>query len=181
MKKAVFFCLILVPFICTCATTPSQPPTAKWEYEKDAITLTLKTDKQLNLKDRKPHTLVVCVYQLKSPNAFSQLAGDRSGLYKLLECQVFDPSVAVSKQIIVNPGKDVNTKLDRAEGATYVAIVAGYYSIEKEKIVRIYKIPEVKEKKWLIMSSKTPKPGKLDINLILDPLQLQDPKPIKKP
>jgi predicted component of type VI protein secretion system len=81
----------------------------------------------------------------------------------------------VSKQIVVSPGKDMDIKLDRAEGAKYVALVAGYYTIEKEKITRLYKIPEITERSGFLWLNKTTRPDKLDISLILAPRQLQDP------
>ena len=86
--------------------------------------------------------------------------------------------MAVSKQLFVTPGKDVNTSLDRAEGARYVAVVAGYYGVDKDKIVRLYKIPEITKRKGLLLT-KTVKPGKLAIILTLGALQIQDPP--KKP
>jgi len=173
MKKFVLFCSMLI--FCSCATTSTETaPADQLVYEKDAIALNLKVDKQLNLKNRKPHSLAICVYQLKSPNAFNQLAGDRNGIYQLLQCQIFDPSIAISKQIFATPGKDIKTALDRAEGASYVAIVAGYYNIEKDKIIRLYKIPTIIEHKGIFLT-RTVRPGKLDITLTLGALQLQDP------
>lgn len=175
MKRAVLVCFLLVPFLWTCA---SSPQTVKWEYEKDAVELHLKADKQLNYKDKKAHALVICAYQLMSPNAFEQLSGSRDGLYKLLECQVFDPaSVAVSKQIVANPGKNMVVKIDRAEGAKYVALVAGYYTIDRAKITRLYKIPEVSERSGFLWLRKTYKPGPLIVDLVLGARQLQDPAP----
>ncbi len=175
MRRAVLVSLFLAPFIFSCASAPVEP--VKYAYEKDAIELHLKADKQLNYKDKKAHALVVCVYQLMSPNAFNQLAGSRSGLSTLLECSVFDPAgVAVSRQIAVSPGKDVNIKLDRAEGAKYVALVAGYYTLDKEKITRLYKIPEVTERSGFLWLNKTTRPERLEISLTLGARQLQDPK-----
>lgn len=174
MKRVFFVCLSLVPFLWACASTPQS---VKWEYEKDAIELNLKADKLLNFKDKKAHALVICVYQLVSPNAFEQLAGSRDGLYRLLECQVFDPaSVAVSKQIVANPGKDMVVRLDRAEGARYVALVAGYYAIDRTKITRLYKIPEVSERSGFLWLRKTYKPGPLVVDLVLGSRELQNPK-----
>ena len=179
MLRAVLVCFLLAPFIFSCASAPVEP--VKLGYEKDAIELHLKADKQLNYKDKKAHALVICVYQLMSPNAFNQMAGSRSGLYSLLECSVFDPAaVAVSKQIVVNPGKDMNIKLDRAEGARYVALVAGYYAIEKEKITRLYNIPEISERSGFLWLKKTTRLDKLDISLILAPRQIQDSQPEKE-
>ncbi len=180
MKRTILVCFLLFPFLFSCASTPSEP--MKSGYEKDAIELHAKANKLLNYKNKKSHALVVCVYQLSNPNPFNQLRGSREGLYSLLECSVFDPaSVSVTKQVVVNPGKDVNVKLDRAEGARYVALVAGYYdSIEKDKITRLYQIPEVTERSGLFWLKKTVKPGKLDINVILGSKQIYDPKPAEQ-
>jgi type VI secretion system VasD/TssJ family lipoprotein len=179
MRRAVLMCFFCAPFIFSCASAPVEP--VKYGYEKDAIELHLKVDKQLNYKDKKAHALVICVYQLISPNAFNQLAGSRNGLNSLLECSVFDPAgVAVSKQIFVSPGKDLNIKLDRAEGARYVALVAGYYTIEKEKITRLYKIPEITQRSGFLWLNKTTMPDKLEISLILASRQIQDPQPEKE-
>jgi len=176
MKKIFIGSLLVAAFVCACATAGKQhEPVSIWTYEKDAITLNFKTDKKLNLRNRKPHTLLVCVYQLKNTTAFSKLTGDQTGLKELLECEVFDLSMAESKRIIVNPGDDVNMKLDRAEGVHYVAVVAGYYTIEKNQIVRLYEIPALPEK-ILFWKTKNLKPRPIQINLVLGASQLQDPK-----
>jgi len=175
MRSAVLLTTFLALFLFSCASAPVEP--VKYGYEKDAVELHLKADKQLNYKDKKAHALVICVYQLMNPNAFNQLSGSRNGLYSLLECSVFDPAaVAVSRQIVVSPGKDMDIKLDRAEGARYVALVAGYYTIDKEKITRLYQIPEVTERSGFLWLNKTTRPDKLDISLILGARQLMDPK-----
>ena len=179
MVRAVLVCFLLAPVVFSCASAPVEP--VKWGYEKDAIEFHLKADKQLNYKDKKAHSLVICVYQLISPNAFNQLSGSRNGLSSLLECSVFDPAgVAVSKQIFVSPGKDMDIKLDRAEGAKYVALVAGYYTIDKDKITRLYQIPEISERSGFLWLNKTTRPDKLLINLILGSKQIQDPPPVQE-
>jgi type VI secretion system VasD/TssJ family lipoprotein len=159
---------LLIFLLCSCGSKAVPPPSpSDWRYEKDAIRLNLKVDPQLNLYNGMPHTLVLCVCQLKDPNAFNQLTEDLDGLHKLLECGRFDASVVSSKQFIIHPGEDVNTALDRAEGARYVAIVAGYYRLQKEGMVQLYEIPWYVEKKGFIRKTKQAKPGSLDINLVL--------------
>ncbi|MEN6473295.1 MAG: type VI secretion system lipoprotein TssJ [Syntrophaceae bacterium] len=176
MKKVCTGSLLVAVLVCACATTGKhQEPVSIWTYEKDAITLNFKTDKKLNLRNKKPHTLLVCVYQLKDPTAFNLLTRDQSGLKELLECELIDLSMVASKRIIVNPGNDVDMKLDRAEGARYVGVVAGYYTVEKGQIVRLYEIPALPEKR-LFWKTKTLKPRSILINLILGASQLQDPK-----
>jgi len=157
---------LLILVACACASQPVAPP-SDWRYEKEAIQLNLKAATQLNLYEGAPHTLLVCVYQLRDPNAFNQLAEDKDGLYKLLECSRFDGSVASAKRLIVHPGQDMALALDRGEGAKYVAIVAGYYRLEKEGTVRLYDIPWVVEKKGFVKRTKTSKPAVLTIDLVL--------------
>jgi type VI secretion system VasD/TssJ family lipoprotein len=115
------------------ALTPPAPP--EWLYEKDAIHLRIKADSQLNLFQKTPHALVMCIYQLSSPNAFQELTGSEEGMSKLLECSRFDDSVASSRSIVVQPRQDLTKSLDRAEGAQYIAIAAGYYLFRKERAI----------------------------------------------
>ena len=173
MKKniKILFLWLLAFGVCSCASRPLAPP--EWRYEKDAIQLHLKTDFQLNLHEGTPHTLLVCVYQLRDPNTFNQLAGDNNGLYKLLECGLFDASVAGSERLIIHPGQDLTFRLNRAEGAKYVAIVAGYYLLHKERIIRLFDIPVIVEKKGWIKRTKISKPSLLNIELTLGPQQIQ--------
>ncbi len=110
-------------------------------YEKDAISLHLKGDPKLNLFDRRPHTLLVCVYQLRDPNALNQVLQDAEDVTKLLECGRFDPSIVNARKIILQPGKEISEALDRAEGARYIGIVAGYYNLDKQRASRIIPVP----------------------------------------
>jgi type VI secretion system VasD/TssJ family lipoprotein len=167
----ILFLWLLALGVCSCGSRPLPPP--EWRYEKEAIQLHLKADFQLNLHEGTPHTLLVCVYQLKNPNTFNQLAGDNNGLYKLLECGLFDASVAGSERLIIHPGQDLTFRLNRAEGAKYVAIVAGYYLLHKERMVRLFDIPVIIEKKGWIKRTKISKPDLLNIELTLGPQQIQ--------
>jgi type VI secretion system VasD/TssJ family lipoprotein len=168
MKKGILVCFLLCSFLCSCAGPTEQQ---KWGYEKDAVVVKITADKKLNFMDKKAHALVLFMYQLTSPNAFNQLADSRAGRAKLLDdSSAFDTaSVVMTKQIVVNPGKDMVVKLDRAEGAKYVALAAGYFAtMDKDKITRIYQVPEVSRG---FFKSGT-KAGPLEINLILAPTRI---------
>jgi type VI secretion system VasD/TssJ family lipoprotein len=153
-----------------CAAKQLPPP--QWTYEKEAVRLHIRADTKLNLDDGEAHTLLLCAYQLSDPNNFNQLANDQDGLYQLLECSLFGGGAVAAKRLIIQPGQDVNMSLDRAEGARYVAIVAGYYILEKERMVKMVEIPEYTEKKGFIKKSKTRKPAQLNIELLLGPQQI---------
>jgi type VI secretion system VasD/TssJ family lipoprotein len=173
VRKLIFSLSGLVSIILIWSCTAKQLPPPESEYEKDAIKINVKADPQLNLSDGKPHTLLVCVYQLNDPNAFNQLAGDQEGLYRLLECELFDTSVDGAKKLIVQPGQNTTFNLDRSQGARYVAVAAGYYLIERERVVRLYEIPVIIEKKGFIRRSKRKKLDTLEIDLKLGSQQIQ--------
>jgi type VI secretion system VasD/TssJ family lipoprotein len=167
----LLFLLLTVFLMSSCAS--QSPPPAQPEPESAAIRLQLKSDPQLNFYNNLPHSLLVCVYQLSNLNELKQLADDGEGIYKLRECTLFDSSVTQAKRLIVHPNKDVNLELDRAQGTKYVAIVAGYQLLKKERVLRMYEVPEIVEKKGWIRRTKTFKLGPLDISLRLGPQQIE--------
>jgi len=135
-----------------------------YEYEKEAISLHLKGDARLNLFEGKPHTLLVCVYQLRDPNALNQVLQDAEDVTKLLECGRFDPSIVNAKKFILQPGKEIREALDRAEGARYVGIVAGYYNLDKHRASRIVPVP--------VSGMFGKKAQKMDLEVLLGPEEI---------
>jgi len=173
MKNTTIFLSLLLSMIllCSCATVVVPP---RWEYEPNAIRLNLKSDPQLNLFQGKPHTIVLCAYLLTDPNELNQLMDEKGGLEKLCECTKFHPSVTYSKRFIIHPNREYKETLDRAAGAKYVALVAGYFKLQKENVVRLFPIPIVEEKKGNTLYQK---PGLLALDLLLGSQQMQEIKP----
>ncbi|MEW6599498.1 MAG: type VI secretion system lipoprotein TssJ [Nitrospirota bacterium] len=161
MRKSIKTLLVL-SFVLTIVSCASAP---KYVYKEEAIKLRLKSGPDVNLYDRKAHTLLLCVYQLKDPNAFNQLFDEEEGISKLLECSRFDPSVMSSKRIVLQPNEETTKTLDRSEGTKYVGIVAGYFQMEKKNIMRLIPVP-------LGMLSGSPQ--NMDIGLYLGPKEIQD-------
>jgi type VI secretion system VasD/TssJ family lipoprotein len=137
-------------------------------YEKDAISLRLKGDPNLNLFEKRPHTLLVCVYQLRDPNALNQVLQDAEDVSKLLECARFDPSILTTKKFILQPGKEITEALDRAEGARYIGIVAGYYNLDKKRASRIIPVP--------VGGTFGKKAARMDLDVFLGPDEIQGVK-----
>jgi type VI secretion system VasD/TssJ family lipoprotein len=161
MKKTIRTLLVLF-FLLTVISCASAP---KYIYEEGAINLHLKSGPDVNLYDGKPHTLLLCVYQLKDPNAFNQLFDEEDGISKLLECSRFDASVMSSKRLVVQPKEETTKTLDRSEGTKYVGIIAGYFQMEKKNIMRLIQVP---------LGMFTGSPKKMDIALYLGPKELQE-------
>ncbi len=160
-----FPCLFLIVFlIISCAGTGRSPD---YSYEADAIRITMRADQRLNLYQGSPHTLIACIYQLKDPNSFNQIADEKDGLPRLLECTRFDPTVAYVKRMIIQPDQIVKESIDRAEGARYVGVVTGYYRLQKKSTTRLYRIP---------IGTLSRKADNLDIDIYLGPQAIQDSK-----
>jgi len=140
--------MAMVPLLYTCGTTWTYNP--KWRsqdvrpdfiFGKDAIEVTLRSDPRLNLYEDEPHALRVCVYQLDSPRAYNQLAGQSKGLMTLLSCNLFDGSVISARAVTVHPGKNERVLIDRVDETQYIGIVAGYQKLEEKRISRRIDIP----------------------------------------
>ena len=178
MRRAsmLLACGIVLPFLlASCAGGSSSgggagggSASGAYEYEKDAIVLHLKGDPNLNLFEKRPHTLLVCVYQLRDPNALNQVLQDAEDVSKLLECARFDPSIVNTKKLILQPGKEITESLDRAEGARYIGIVAGYYNLDKQRASRIIPVP--------VGGMFGKKAAKMDLDVFLGPDEIQGVK-----
>ena len=170
--RQVFCGIFCAFFLSACAATLPAPP--DYFYAKGAIEVHLRSGPMLNMNQGSPHTLLICVHQLRDPNAFNRLISDADGIYKLLECSQFDGSVTHSKRIIVQPDQKVSYTLDRAEGTKYVAVGAGYYNVKKDGVVRLYEIPVVTKSLGFFSRTLVAEPEVLKIELDLGPTQIRN-------
>jgi type VI secretion system VasD/TssJ family lipoprotein len=159
------------------ATKPApaeSPDKVHWTYEPDAIELIIYADENMNTYNGYAHTTMLCIYQMKKPGAFKQLASSEAGVRKLLECSGFDPSVAHFEKIFVQPNQNSTRSMARAEKAKHVGLVAGYYDLKPEGVTRMYDIPLHKEETGMLWWSKDNyTPGKLSMKLLLGPHSIQ--------
>jgi type VI secretion system VasD/TssJ family lipoprotein len=163
--------LLTVTFLVSCSKKVTE--LNKWPFEARGIKISYKADPELNLYENKPHTLFVCIYQMKDPNAFNELRLDRTGLMKLLECKRFDQGVSSSESIIVHPGDEETIVFDRAEDARFVGVVAGYYSLWPINVTRLVLVPVKIEKSGWLIQKKVAQPGQLSLKLYFGPEEVQ--------
>lgn len=169
LARPVVFSLSVLLAACSSAPLVTIPP--DWGQEKNAITLHIKADTQLNLFQKNPHTLLLCIYHLRDPNAFNQLQDEKDGLQKLLECGRFDPSVVHVRRIMLQPGQEFTESMDRPEGAKFVNIAAGYYQRTKDRVTCSFPVPLSEQKQGGNLVQKT---KQLAIDLYLGPQKIQD-------
>lgn len=110
----------------------SDPSAVKFVAAANALTIDVAASSQLNSIDGIPHAVVFCIYQVSDAAAFRQLAGSAEGLRKLLEGESFGDSVKSVKRIFIQPGSRETLRLDRAEDARCVGLVAGYNNLNPE-------------------------------------------------
>lgn len=153
--------LFILPLIMAgCASAPSEPmPT----YKREAVHLTLTASDQVNLYGGLPHATVLCVYQLSDPNVYQQMLEEVDGVNKLLACENFDASVKSRRRIVVQPGDKKVVVMDRAEGARYLAVVAGYYKRMPGSFSRLVPFPVVETGGF----SKRKELGKIELDVEL--------------
>jgi type VI secretion system VasD/TssJ family lipoprotein len=167
----ILLCAACLWLVCSCAggkkPDPAADPSIPWGFGEKEVEISYQADKNLNQYDGKPHTILLCVYQMSDPNIFNGLIKSTDGLQKLLQCSRFDPTVVGFRQVIVQPGETKQVQLDRAAGAKWVGIAAGYYNLSQDMATQLFEIPVVEERKMLIF--KKPVPGKLSVNLVLGP------------
>lgn len=168
--------LLLIPptllILNTSCTPKNIPPPEHWPLETKAINLNYKADDKLNLYGDKPHTMIMCIYQLTEPNAFNNLRKDQDGLVKLLECSRFDKSVASNNKIFVYPGDEDSVILDRGENVKYFGVVAGYYNLWSDHVSHLFVIPTKIGLDGWIIKKPVAKPAELTIQLYLGPQEI---------
>ena len=169
--------LMLWPLFTACATTLKP---ADWNFEKNAVRIHIKADNQLNLFNGKAHTLYICFYQLAELNAFDQLTQDASGIRRLLECRLFDDSVASANSRVIHAGENITVMLDRSEQARYLAIVAGYSTeLTDARMVRRHKFQTYKKRESLFKQKYRCIPCPAAIELSLGPNQIEHSKTLQ--
>jgi type VI secretion system VasD/TssJ family lipoprotein len=178
---SLFFLLFASLFLSSCGsksaskTVSGAPEQSVRSFAPAGIQVQYAADKMLNVYDNEPHTLILAVYQLSNVNAFNNLTKNSEGLKTLLKLQNFDASAVGMDKIIVQPGEDKNVALNRAENATWIGIVGGYFTLVPGQVNRLFSIPLITRKKGVYGFRTTEsRVGQMTIKLLLGPSALQE-------
>ncbi|MCF6765805.1 type VI secretion lipoprotein TssJ [Thiotrichales bacterium 19S3-7] len=99
---------------------------ADWSYTKDAITINLTADKQLNVYDNYSHALAIGIAQVSSPDKYAQILQTRNGLATVIANEKPVQGQTSFKRISMQPGEQQTLVLDRAYATEYVYLFFGY-------------------------------------------------------
>ncbi len=152
MKYLVYILLVLLLCACSSKEEPSpasvvaplpaeKPQDVTWAFEADAINLYIQTSADLNMIDEKAHAITICVYQSAKREALSAKAKTKYGILELLKCEANPPSSIVADKFYLQPSTKMEFKLDRAEGANTLAVVAGFNSLVPESSFMLVPMP----------------------------------------
>lgn len=151
-----------------------SPEQLKWTYEPKGLTLDITADENLNPYSGFAHTTLLCVYQLSTPAAFQDLSNTEGGLLKLLQCDGFDPSAVKTDRLFITPGEKTTKVFDRAEGASHVGLVAGFYQLKPGSASVLAAFPVTRARKHLWSVKHVYNPGTLTLTVLVGPDSIQN-------
>ena len=176
-RQGVFFCLYLAGIfsLTGCSSLNSMlggnsPKEAKaeveWAYQKEGIWLQLASDQQLNTYNNEPHTLVMGIYQLSETQSFFKLLSDQGQITKDLLTGQTGKQVVQFDRYVISPGKATVLKLDRAQGAKFIGMIAGYYDFNAENAARLFRVPVNMQSHGIISTTYKAEPAILAVRLV---------------
>ncbi len=144
-------CSVLVALSLAACSGTSTPPQPDWSMAEKGIRLTFRADSQVNFYDDQPHTVTVAVYQLAEPAAFNQLLTFPSGIQQVLIGGKDLPASLAADHFYLQPGENIEKVYDRAEGAKWVVVAAGFFAATPQKSAVLEKIEFEEQRSWLTL------------------------------
>ena len=137
-----------------------------WAYAKEGIWLQLASDAQLNIYDNESHTLVLGIYQLSETQSFYKLLADKPQISKDLLTGQTGKQVVQFDRYVLAPGKATVLKLDRAQGAKFVGMIAGYYDFDAINAARLFRVPVNMQSSGMVTTTYKAEPAVLALRLV---------------
>jgi len=142
-----------------------------WSHADDAVVVEVTAEKMLNVFDGISHTLALNVVQAGETNAIQALVKDPARLQ--LAMQTGDaPGTASFERFVIEPGTFRTIRIDRAEKARYVAVIAAYYQGATARNARMFRVGVDVKTEGLVVKTRTAKPSPLAIRMRLGPSAL---------
>ena len=163
---------LLALLTAACSHAPDPAPT--YGFGEKAITVNITAGKDLNGYDNHSHTVLLVIYQMTDINAYNKLVQNEDGLRTLLEVTSPDPTLVASQKVFIEPGKSQTLVLDRAENASWIGMVAGFYRLIPGKVSKSFEIPYKVETRGIIFRKQVAEIQPLTVDLILGPDNIQE-------
>ena len=136
--------MTIAAMACGCSSQQPAPDSprkqaiaaVKWDYEKDAISIEINADEQLNEFENEAHTLLLGVYQMADPAAFYKMTADSTAMSASLENGTAGDGSINLTRFVVTPGGKAIVDVDRAQKSKYVGLIAGYFQMDAPRAAR---------------------------------------------
>jgi len=145
----------------------------RWTWEKQAITIHVIPDRNLNLSDKRPHTLIIGIAEISDPNGFLPLLQNPDRAMETLASGKKRSGILTVRRFIISPGTSGDIVLDRMRDAVYMGIIAGYSDYSSKKDIRIRPMAVRVRRSGIIFRSNHFRPARLSVRLILGPKHLK--------
>ena len=172
LTRCLFLAVLTGLAACTSVHTETSPKVSvqkkvHWSFKRQAVTLDVFADLDLNLSDKRPHTLVVGILEFRDPNAFMALVQDPDRAMETLAAGKKRTGILGMWRFIVPPGAHQLLTVDRMRHAKYLGVIAGYsgYSLKKDILLR--PLPVTVERSGLIFRSNHYRPAPTFVSIWL--------------
>lgn len=112
-----------------------------WNYEANALQLSVKTNAALNTYEGKAHSVVIAVVQSAEPASFYSVLQNPDALVKILQTGQPSGKLLQVTRFIAEPGRQAEVLFDRAQDAKYVGFIVGYQAVPLAKTAKLFNLP----------------------------------------
>jgi type VI secretion system VasD/TssJ family lipoprotein len=139
----------------------------QWNYASAALTLKVSTDAALNNYDGEAHSVVLAVVQSSEAGPFYQLLDTPEQAARVLQGGRPPSGLQQVTRYALEPGRKASIRLDRAQGARFLGVIAAFYDVPLAKTARLFNLPvDVGSSGIMVHTYKaTPAPAELTLQL----------------
>ena len=141
----------------------------KWTYAADGVRIAVRADPALNRSEDQPHSLAITVVQMEDPTAFAPYAKSSAKIKQLLLADEPPAGMLALQRLFISPGEVRTITSPRMEQAQYVGLVSGYFHLDADRTVRLYRIGVEIDASGIIVKNRNASPEPLKIDLRLGP------------
>ena len=138
-----------------------------WTFKRNAVTLDVSADLDLNLADKRPHTLVVGVMELRDPNAFLPLVQDPDRAMETLAAGKKRTGILAMWRFIIPPGAHQLLTVDRMNHARYLGVIAGYSEYSSKQDILLRPLPVTVRRSGVIFRENHYRPAPTQVSIWL--------------
>ncbi|WP_112220235.1 type VI secretion lipoprotein TssJ [Legionella quinlivanii] len=172
--KKIWLLSVVLLTACTMGGNTKQPQLAD-SYQDNAILMRIEASKDLNLYNDQKHTLKLVIIQVEKVEDVQKQLMSSDSIAKLLDSaddSEDSKNKAGDKQVymhtlFITPGSKKVYTFPRLAGARRIIVVAGYYDLVPNQVVRVFEIPVFENWKPVTFWEMNRKMGRIAICLML--------------